>query len=108
MSRPSSIWIAFVACALLLAGALAVVSRHALGLEHERIAAETEADAGQRVRLALWRMDSAATAILVRENSRPPADFLNPEPPADAPDGARLYFEIDGEGKLMAPARGEV
>lgn len=108
MSRPSTIWLAFVACALLLAGAMAVVSRHAIGLEHDRVLAAADADAGQRVRLALWRMDSAATAILVRENSRPPADFRNPEPPGDAPDGARLYFEINGEGKLMAPSRGEV
>ena len=108
MSRPSTIWLAFVACALLLAGALAVVSRHALGLERERVEAEAEADAGQRVRLALWRMDSEATAILVRENNRQPADFVNPDPPADAPPGARLYFEINQKGELLAPARADV
>jgi signal transduction histidine kinase len=101
MTRPLLVWLSFLACAALLLGALALVSRHARGLEAARAVAAAEADAGQRVRLALWRMDSEAAALLVLENNRPPAAFAAAASPP--PEHAHCYFEIGPGGVLAAP-----
>lgn len=110
MSRPHSIWLAFIACALLGLGALAVISRHAMRLEEDRRSASEAMELSRSVRLALWRMDSEASALLMRENNRPPAIFRESRPPVNAPASARAYFEINEEGALAgtAPARPEV
>lgn len=107
MSRPRSIWLAFFACALLGLGALAMISRHAIGLEDERGAAAEAVELSRGVRLALWRMDSEASALLMRENNRPPSIFRETRPPENAPSVARAYFEINENGALSATAPAE-
>ncbi len=104
MTRPLSIWLAFIACALLGLGALWMVSRHAVGLENDRLLAEVESDQAQRIRLALWRMDSEAAAFLMRENNRPPSDFKKAMRPTNSPAEATIYFEIDQDGLLASVA----
>ena len=110
MSHPRSIWLAFLACALLGLGALAVISRHAMRLEEDRRAVAEAMELSRSVRLALWRMDSEASALLMRENNRPPAIFRETQLPTNAPAYARAYFEINENGALSstAPAKPDV
>lgn len=69
------VWTAFAMCALLVLAAMAWLSRGVLAAEHQRARAEAEreaaeirADFEERTRLALWRMDAAGAAIMLREN----------------------------------------
>lgn len=107
MSHPRSIWLAFFACALLGLGALAVISRHAMRLEEDRRSVAGAMELSRSVRLALWRMDSEASALLMRENNRPPAIFRETQPPSNAPAYARAYFEINEDGALSSTAPAE-
>ena len=109
------IWPAFLACAVLLLGALGLISMRVVEAQASRKEAEIQADIGQRVRLAMWRMDSEAAAMLVLENNRPTAQFRafsdrgdggGPVPSpllTHPPDHAHLYFEVGEDGVLRSP-----
>jgi signal transduction histidine kinase len=62
---------AFAIIAALVAGGLGWATRAALRLEHEQVAQAARDERSERLRLALWRLDSRMTAILAREESRP-------------------------------------
>jgi len=71
------VWSAFAICAALVLGAMMWLTRGVLAAERERAAAEVDrraaearADLEERTRLALWRMDAAGAAIMLRENGR--------------------------------------
>src|SRR5262245_30794367 len=55
----------------LLAGGLGWATRASLRLEQERLHAQARAEHSDRLRLALWRLDSRMTAFLAREEGRP-------------------------------------
>ncbi len=118
--------LAFVVAALAACGALAWVTAHALRLEREQRSARTQAVIQERIRLALWRMDSTVGAILSREAARPyfvyqpfyPAEraytkmlepvhggeVLVPSPLLAAPDRfVRLHFQIGADGAFTSP-----
>jgi signal transduction histidine kinase len=126
MRKPLHIWITFIACLGLLLAAMAWVSWHTLALERERETAAREADQQERVRLALWRLDFQASALMIRENARPPYDFrpfhspeglvnktysnvakgevLLPSPLlAEVPEHVLLHFQMDSRGQVMSP-----
>jgi len=126
MRRPLHIWITFLACLGLLLAAMAWVSWHTLALERTREEAARDADQQERVRLALWRLDFQASALLMRENARPPHDFrpfhapeglvnkaygnvakgdvLVPSPLlAEVPEHVLLHFQMDTKGQVMSP-----
>lgn len=126
MRKPLHIWITFIACLGLLLAAMAWVSWHTLALERERETAAREADQQERVRLALWRLDFQASALMIRENARPPYDFrpfhspeglvnktydnvakgevLLPSPLlAEIPEHVLLYFQMDSRGQVLSP-----
>lgn len=126
MRKPLHIWITFIACLGLLLAAMAWVSWHTLALERERETAAREADQQERVRLALWRLDFQASALMIRENARPPYDFrpfhspeglinkaydnvakgevLVPSPLlAEVPEHVLLYFQMDTRGQVLSP-----
>jgi signal transduction histidine kinase len=115
MKHTRSIWLAFLACVAVVGAAMAVITRHALSLEQARLQAAGEAELGEKVRLALWRMDTEAAALLFAENNRAPAEFqgvAQPGPPAaidtsprlsDMPDYAVLHFEISESGRVSSP-----
>ena len=90
MRRAWQIWTAFAA--LLAATALAVgwLSVSALEAERDQIAASRRADLEERVRLALWRMDSFVAPLLAR---RGPAaaelSFVAARHPIHSPRGQR-------------------
>lgn len=124
-TRPQLVWTIAALCAATVVVALAVVSARVLDYERERAQSAAEAELSDRVRLALWRMESEAASILTVENSRPvdqfkpyfaPAlswDAANSRPAPDSllqpsdllnasPDYARLHFELDADG-LRSP-----
>lgn len=125
--KPRSVWLWFLLCLAVLLAALGWVTRSTLRLESERQAAAKDADIQERTRLALWRMDAAASALLIREGARPSdqfraftqasnvwsntlkqqvrnSDLLLPSPllTEDA-DYVKLHFELGPGGALSSP-----
>ncbi len=111
---------------LIVLGALAWLTLHALRLERAEVGARAQAKYQESIRLVLWRMDSALTPIVAREAARPhfqyepffPADraytrrladvssneVLVPSPllmPQDPP--ILLHFQVDGRGEVTSP-----
>jgi signal transduction histidine kinase len=71
MNRPGIVWTIFgVAVALVLA-AMTAVSVTTLRLERGQLEAQRQAELEEKVRLALWRMDSAVAPLILEESSRP-------------------------------------
>jgi signal transduction histidine kinase len=117
--RPFLRWFLFTACLAVFTAAMLWISARILDLEGQRQRTAEEAQVQEKVRLALWRMDSLASALLIRENSRPawhyqafyaPDDLfasstksipkgqaLMPSPLfGSLPDLVQLHFEIVG------------
>ncbi len=69
--RPILRWFLFTACLVVFTAAMLWISARILDLEGQRQRTAEEAQVQEKVRLALWRMDSLASALLIRENSRP-------------------------------------
>lgn len=105
MNKPWIIWSLSALCAVLVFGAMGVITQHTLGLEKERAEAETRAELEERIRLSLWRMDTAAAGVLGEENNRPAWHFRDVEfqnqahlTPlnVDIPEKIKLHFEVNG------------
>ncbi|WP_395739642.1 sensor histidine kinase [Prosthecobacter sp.] len=126
MRKPLHIWITFICCLGLLLAAMGWVSWNTLALEKERETAAREAEQQERVRLALWRLDFQASALMIRENARPSYDFrpfhspeglvnkaydnvakgevLVPSPLlAEVPEHVLLHFQMDSRGQVLSP-----
>lgn len=126
MNRPWVIWSVLIGCALLIVGAIAVFTENIVEMEREGIQADAEAEIEERVRLALSRMDAAASGVLVVENQRPPVHFeafyspddiltnayqklgkeliVRPSPLlSQQPEFIRLHFEIRPGQVLSSP-----
>jgi signal transduction histidine kinase len=105
-SRAWLIWAALGVCAVLVLGAMALLTRNVRASQQERAAAEARAELEEQTRLSLWRLDAAGAAILLRENQRPPADYGVSPKTLSAPLGGdpavKLHFEI-GAGGLRSP-----
>lgn len=69
--RPALRWFLFIACLAVFGAAMAWISLRMLDLDEQRKTTAKDALVQEKVRLALWRMDSLASALLIRENSRP-------------------------------------
>ncbi len=74
-SRSLLIWATLAVCAAMVLGAMAWLTRDVLAAERERQTAEARADLEERTRLALWRMDAAGAAVILRENGHSPDDY---------------------------------
>ena len=61
-------------CVAVVAVALVVLSATVLRLDEEGSRARQQARLEESVRLALWRMDSVAVALIGRESARPAFD----------------------------------
>jgi signal transduction histidine kinase len=99
MTRPTlALILAIAASAAVLAGALIWIGRTTLRLENASVEAQRRAALEEKVRLALWRMDSSLTAFVGRENARAVEAFNREEPgsPAAVAYGplARRRFEV--------------
>jgi signal transduction histidine kinase len=71
MNRPWKIWLVFGLCAAVLLAAMGWISVTALRLDRAQMEAGQRAELEERVRLALWRMDSALAPLIVEESARP-------------------------------------
>lgn len=71
MNRPWKIWLTFGLCLAVLLAAMGWVSLTALRLDRAQAQAQQQAELEEKVRLALWRMDSMLAPILAQESARP-------------------------------------
>jgi len=120
-----------VACwlviAALIVGGLGWATAEALRLERLQLEASSEAELAQRLRLALWRLDSRVFPALSQETGRSYQDYsaiyaptltfdlqgqawesgtvLEPSPllEAELPDWIMLHFQIDAQKRLHSP-----
>ncbi len=102
-------WIVFALCVLLVLDVLAWVSIQTIRLERLEHEARTRAQLNERVRLALWRMDSAIAPIVAAEAARPPQHYRAFFDPARDPDDHGAEIDPDGSMRasplLIAPPR---
>jgi len=101
--------LALAASAAVLAGALVWIGRTTLRLETASVEAQRRAALEEKVRLALWRMDSGLTAFIGRENARAVEAFDREEPgsPAAVAYGPLAHRRFEVSPKVpSAPGRG--
>lgn len=115
-------WFGWFAISFLVVGGLGWVTRAALRLEQEQLQQQIDAEHQEKLRLALWRLDSRISAILTREDCRPfshfsaifappvalnpngtpvqPGSVLEPSPLLDTelPSWMLLHFQTDERG----------
>src|SRR6476661_4342388 len=126
MNRPWHIWSIFGICLAVLLAAMGWVSLTAVRLDRAQEEAAQQADIEERVRLALWRMDSALATFVVEESARPysaydsfhaaeraytkgyasikQGDVLVPSPLLTyLPTNVLLHFQFGEDGKLSSP-----
>ncbi len=106
LPRGLLVWAALAVCAALVVGAMAWLTRNVLDSKRESSLAEARAALEEQTRLALWRMDAAGSAIVLRENQRLP---MAPSPPAaevrarfTLPDGCQ-EIEVENPSKSVPP-----
>ena len=104
--KPALTWTIALGGLLLLAGAMAWATRSLVGMERTQHRMAGEAAVQERSRLALWRMESLAAALVVGESGRPPDQYRSQ--PATAPQTSPasrvlLHFELDPGGRLRSP-----
>ena len=71
MNRPLHIWLIFGLCLVVLLAAMGWVSFTAVRLDRAQQEAGQQAEVEEKIRLALWRMDSALAAVVIEESARP-------------------------------------
>jgi signal transduction histidine kinase len=126
VTRPWQIWAAFVAALIAVVTAMGWASATVVRLDAAQGHAAREALLEENVRLALWRLESALTPIIVRESARPhfvyspyysirraftrdfgrldPGEAGAPSPLLQkAPPLVLLHFQFDGRGRLSSP-----
>ena len=126
MTRSARTWLVFGACMALGLAGLLWISRMVVGLERREVRARSQAAQEERIRLALWRMDSALAPLVAAESSRPYFQFRAVYPAnaayahmydRPAPGAAmlqspllagetpqvKLHFQIDPLGRFSSP-----
>ena len=126
MLRPLHLRLLFAACLLVLLAAMAAVSVTTLQLDRAQMQAAQQAETEEKVRLALWRMDSLLTSLMVEESARPfsawesfsrseaaltksyapiqPGEVLTPSPLlAYSSSNVLLHFQLSPQGRLTSP-----
>jgi len=101
MKRTWPIWASFGLCAAVLAAGMGWVTLTAVKLDRARAEARHQAALEESVRLALWRMDSALSALLARESARPYFSYSAFSPAERA--YTRMFAEIR-RGDVMVPS----
>ena len=126
MKRARWWWGLYGACAVAVVVALLGLSSTALDFERRSVAAQAHARHQDRLRLALWRMDSLLLPLLSREGARAYFEYLayypqdraynrfltelekgevlTPSPLLNfAPEYIRLHFQVDRAGNFTSP-----
>jgi signal transduction histidine kinase len=126
MRRARFTWLVFALCLTAVAAAMGWASLTVLRLDRAQEAGLRQGDLEERVRLSLWRMDSAVTPLIALENARPyfaytafypleraytrlfsqiePQDVLVPSPLLTAtPPHVQIHFQFGPGGELTSP-----
>lgn len=126
MNRGGRTWLVFAACMGLGLAGLVWISRMVLGLEQREARSRSQAAQEERIRLALWRMDSALAPLVAQESSRPYFHFRARYPanaayarmydrPAAGAEMAtsplllggipqvKLHFQVEPSGRFSSP-----
>jgi signal transduction histidine kinase len=107
LQRPIFKWLLFTGCVGLFVAAMAWVTHRMCAMDRDRHASEHEAQLQERVRLALWRMDSLVNALLIRENSRPASHYQPFHSPEDLFSNRSQQELPKGEAVMPSPLLGE-
>ena len=99
--RTRSVWGALAICLVVVVGALVWIYIEARQLERRQVEGWIAADRGERVRLALWRMDSALAPLVTQEVARPYFEFAAFYPTQRA--YSRMFAAIE-EGEVLVPS----
>jgi hypothetical protein len=91
MNRSGLVWAAFGACAAVVLGVMLFFTVQVLRLERSMAESQAQAALEENVRLALWRMDSAA-AVLLRDDE-PRSLAANRAPPSQQQGQVQQRFE---------------
>lgn len=106
MKRPLHLWLAFAVCAAVLLGAVTWVTATAVKLQRAQTDAARQAQLEEKVRLALWRMDSLLAPLIVQESAWPvfaghaEAGGRNAIPSST---NVLLHFQVGPDGNLTSP-----
>ncbi len=103
MKRAWHTWFVFLFCVIVLLSAMGWVSAMVVHLEKRNVESQQRAAVEEVVRLALWRMDSAASAIIVEESARPYFEYSSYNPWEALPNGAILQNSLNADG--FVPSR---
>lgn len=126
MNRPRTIWLGFGLCLAVLLIATGWVSWTALRLNEAQVRMQRAAENEEKVRLALWRMDSMLAPMIAQESARPYyvynsfysanevygkawksanlAENLLPSPLlTQISTNIFLYFQIGPDGRITSP-----
>lgn len=126
MKRPWHVWSFFLAGLLLVLLTMGWFTSKVLELDSERLAMRRNAQVEERVRLAMWRMDSYLAPAIGTESARPyfvyssfypagraytrmfaqllPGEVLFPSPILKAPGPwSLLHFQLAPDGKMTSP-----
>jgi len=126
MSHPKRVWIVFAAALVVVVAAMGYLSVVAIDLDRDRRGARRQAELEESVRLALWRMDGALTALVAQESARPVFEYRSFYTPNDAftttyrpvapgsvvlpspllwqdPPLVRLHFNVAPDGTVSSP-----
>lgn len=116
MSSRFSFHLLLWSCLLILLGVMGWLSHSMLDAEKRRLAETHQIRLVEQSRLALWRMDSLLASMIAGENNRSPGEYFQRGALAESlkkegsmPDlsgFAKLYFQIDPQGKVSSPQKG--
>jgi signal transduction histidine kinase len=99
MNRPAFIWSVFGFALAALLAAMAAVTVTAVRLDRAQAEAQSQAGVEERVRLALWRIDSAVAPLLLQESSRPYFTYTAFFPAERAYD--KMFRPVSGKEALL-------
>ena len=99
MRRPVATWLIFSTCLLAATIAVAWLSRQTLQAERSERHARQQADLENRIRVALWRMDSIAVPLVAIESTRPTLAAPSKDSPVLAPRLLKGYVQRDAAGQ---------
>jgi signal transduction histidine kinase len=108
MTRPWIIWVLSLFCAAGIFGAMGVITHRTLTVEQEVEQARADAGLQERLRIALWSMETEAATLLIEENNRPPEHFRPVSSPPSPllgvlPVHVKLHFDIASDGTVVSP-----
>lgn len=106
-SRSIFRWLLFALCVAMFVAAMAWVTHRMIGMDRQREAGERDAQVQEKMRLALWRMDSLVSTLLIRENSRPPGHYTPFHSPEDLFSNRSQRELPKGEAVMPSPLLGE-